>query len=78
MMVSGVPTASGYEERITFAEIEIVDRGAQEGGLLVNSTSGHEVNGWDVNVAGVNTVSKKRTVRYHTHAVSVGMNDSLL
>ncbi len=70
MMVSGIPTASGYEERIRFSEIEVVERGANEQGLLVNMPEGHEINGWDVNVAGVRTTSVKRTVRYHTHAVS--------
>ncbi|KAI9796213.1 MAG: hypothetical protein M1825_000862 [Sarcosagium campestre] len=67
-MVSGIPTASGYEERIRFSEIEVVERGANEQGLLVNAPEGHEINGWDVNVAGVRTTSIKRTVRYHTHA----------
>lgn len=69
-MVSGIPTASGYEERIRFSEIEVVDRGANEQGLLVNSPDPHEINGWDVNIAGVRTTSVKRTVRYHSHAVS--------
>jgi hypothetical protein len=68
MMVSGIPTASGYEERIRFSEMEVVDRGANEEGLLKNEPEGHSINGWDVNVAGVRTVSIKRTLRYHTHA----------
>ncbi|KAL8730647.1 MAG: hypothetical protein Q9166_003960 [cf. Caloplaca sp. 2 TL-2023] len=68
MMVSGIPTASGYEERIRFSELEVVDRGAQDRGLLVNAPEGHLINGWDVNVAGVRTTSVKRTVRYHQHA----------
>ncbi|KAL8690086.1 MAG: hypothetical protein Q9224_004491 [Gallowayella concinna] len=68
MMVSGIPTASGYEERIRFSELEVVDRGAQDQGLLVNAPEGHAINGWDVNVAGVRTTSVKRTVRYHQHA----------
>jgi hypothetical protein len=71
MMVSGIPTASGYEERIRFAEMEVVDRGAQENGLIANAPSGHAVNGWDVNVASVRTTSVKHHVRYHQHAVSV-------
>jgi hypothetical protein len=58
MMVSGIPTASGYEERIRFAEMEVVDRGAQQNGLIANTPQGHFINGWDVNVAGV---------RLHTH-----------
>ena len=67
-MVSGIPTASGYEERIRFSELEVVDRGANEQGLLVNAPEGHSINGWDLNVAGVRTTSVKRTVRYHQHA----------
>ncbi|KEY78553.1 hypothetical protein BA78_0702 [Aspergillus fumigatus] len=51
MMVSGIPTASGYEERISFSEMEVVDRGANEKGLLVNMPEGHAIHGWDVNVA---------------------------
>ncbi|KAJ5668502.1 uncharacterized protein N7477_007072 [Penicillium maclennaniae] len=68
MMVSGVPTASGYEERIQFSEMEVVDRGANEKGLLVNMPEGNALNGWDVNVAAVRVTSVKRTVRYHQHA----------
>jgi hypothetical protein len=71
MMVSGVPTASGYEERIQFSEMEVVERGAQDSGLLVNIPEGNSINGWDVNVAAVRTTSIKRTVRYHSHAVSL-------
>ena len=70
MMVSGIPTASGYEERIRFSELEVVDRAANEQGLLVNMPEGHSINGWDVNVAAVRTTTIKRTVRYHQHAVS--------
>ena len=70
MMVSGIPTASGYEERIRFSELEVVDRGAQDQGLLVNEPDGYSINNWDVNVASVRTTSVKRTVRYHQHAVS--------
>jgi Domain of unknown function in PX-proteins (DUF3818)/PX domain len=68
MMVSGIPTASGYEERIRFSEMEVVDRGANEQGLLINTPEGHMINGWDLNVAGVRTTSVKRTVRHHQHA----------
>ena len=68
MMVSGVPTASGYEERIRFAEMEVVERGANEQGLIANIPEGNFINGWDVNVAGVRTTSVKRTMRYHQHA----------
>ena len=68
MMVSGIPTASGYEERIRFSELEVVDRGANEQGLLINAPEGNMINGWDINVAGVRTTSVKRTLRYHRHA----------
>jgi Domain of unknown function in PX-proteins (DUF3818)/PX-associated/PX domain len=68
MMVSGVPTASGYEERIRFAEMEVVERGANEQGLVVNIPEGNFIHGWDVNVAGVRMTSVKRTIRYHSHA----------
>ena len=68
MMVSGIPTASGYEERIRFSEMEVVDRGANEQGLVVNVPQGHEINGWDVNVAGVRIVNVRRHVRHHAHA----------
>ncbi|EON62079.1 hypothetical protein W97_01298 [Coniosporium apollinis CBS 100218] len=68
MMVSGLPTASGYEERIRFSEMEVVDRGADENGLTANVPQGHEINGWDVNVASVRTTSVKRHMRYHQHA----------
>lgn len=49
--------------------MEIVERGANEEGLHMNAPSGHFINGWDVNVAGVRTTSVKKHVRYHTHAV---------
>ena len=68
MMVSGIPTASGYEERIRFEEMEVVERGANEQGLIANIPEGNYINGWDINVAGVRTTSVKRTVRYHQHA----------
>lgn len=71
MMVSGIPTASGYEERIRFSEMEVVDRGANEQGLLVNVPEGNTINSWDVNVAGVRTTLLKRHVRYHQHAVRI-------
>ncbi|KAJ8114405.1 hypothetical protein ONZ43_g4911 [Nemania bipapillata] len=68
MMVSGVPTASGFEERIRFAEMEIVDRNAIDTGVLNTMPEGNFVNGWDVNVAGVRTTSVKRNIRHHKHA----------
>ncbi|KAI0600182.1 PX-domain-containing protein [Biscogniauxia sp. FL1348] len=60
MMVSGVPTASGFEERIRFAEMEIVDRDAIDTGVLNNMPEGNYVNGWDVNVAGEFILRVKR------------------
>ncbi|KAI1299102.1 succinate flavoprotein subunit [Xylaria venustula] len=68
MMVSGVPTASGFEERIRFAEMEIVDRNAIDTGMLNTMPEGNFVNGWDVNVAGVRTTLVKRNIRHHKHA----------
>lgn len=68
-MVSGVPTASGFEERIRFAEMEIVDRNAIDTGVLNTIPEGNFVNGWDVNVAGVRMALIKRNIRYHKHAV---------
>ncbi|EPS41000.1 hypothetical protein H072_5115 [Dactylellina haptotyla CBS 200.50] len=68
MMNSGIPTASGYEERVGFEEIEVVDREARDESLMVNVPEGHVINGWDVNVVSVRQTSVKRTVRYHTHA----------
>jgi hypothetical protein len=69
MMVSGIPTASGYEERIRFSELEVVDAGAIDHGVLSTLPEGHYMNGWDVNVAGVRTILVKRNIRYHKHAV---------
>lgn len=84
MMVSGIPTASGYEERIQFSEMEVVDRSANDTGLLVNMPEGNAINGWDINVAAVRVTSKRRTVRHHQHAVCTwvcfkmdGANDRL-
>ena len=70
MMVSGIPTASGYEERIRFSELEVVDRTANNQGIVVNEPEGQMINGWDVNVAAVRTTAVRRTVRYHSHAVN--------
>jgi len=69
MMVSGIPTASGYEERIRFSELEVVESGAIDHGVMNTLPEGHYVNGWDVNVAAVRVKSVKRTVRTHKHAV---------
>lgn len=79
MMNSGIPTASGYEERVSFDEIEAAggsDRNAQESALLANVPEGHWINGWDINVTSVRQTSTKRTVRYHTHAVITSPNGS--
>lgn len=70
MMVSGIPTASGYEERIRFPEIEVVERGASEEGLVANVPEGHWINGWDVNVIAVRQIHVKRHIKSHPHAVS--------
>jgi hypothetical protein len=71
MMVSGVPTSSGFEERIRFSELEIVDANAIDTGVLSSIPEGNYLNGWDVNVAAVRLTSVKRNIRYHKHAVSV-------
>jgi hypothetical protein len=70
MMVSGVPTASGYEERIRFAEMNVVESGPHNQGVIATIPEGHYINGWDVNVAGVRIVKIKRNIRHHKHAVS--------
>ena len=70
MMVSGVPTSSGFEERIRFSELKVVDSDAIDSGLVSTLPEGHYINGWDVNVAGVRITSIKRNIRYHKHAVS--------
>jgi hypothetical protein len=70
MMVSGIPTSSGFEERIRFSELEIVDANAIDTGVLSSLPEGNYLNGWDVNVAGVRIISVKRKIRHHKHAVS--------
>jgi hypothetical protein len=70
MMVSGIPTSSGFEERIRFSELEIVDANAIDTGVLSTLPEGNYLNGWDVNVAGVRIISVKRKLRQHKHAVS--------
>jgi hypothetical protein len=69
MMVSGVRTASGFEERIRFAELEIVDASAIDTGVLNTMPEGNYTNGWDINVAGVRITSVKKRIRAHKHAV---------
>jgi hypothetical protein len=68
MMVSGIPTSSGYEERIRFAEMGVVESGAIEQGVLSTLPEGNYIHGWDVNVAGVRITSVKRNIRHHPHA----------
>ena len=70
MMVSGIGTSSGFEERIRFSEIELVDSNAIDTGVMHNLPEGNYFNGWDVNVAAVRMTSIKRNIRYHKHAVS--------
>lgn len=67
-MVSGIGTSSGFEERIRFSELEIVDSNAIETGVMHTMPEGNYINGWDVNVAGVRVTSEKRTIRHHKHA----------
>ncbi len=68
MMVSGIGTSSGFEERIRFSEIEIVDSNAIDTGVMHTIPEGNYINGWDVNVAGVRVVSQKRNIRQHKHS----------
>ncbi|KAK5990383.1 PX domain-containing protein [Cladobotryum mycophilum] len=68
MMVSGIPTSSGFEERIRFSELEIVDSSAIDRGVMNTLPEGNYIHGWDVNVAGVRAISVKRNIRYHKHA----------
>lgn len=67
-MVSGIGTSSGFEERIRFSEIQIVDSNAIETGVMHTIPEGNYINGWDVNVAGVRVTSTKRNIRQHKHA----------
>lgn len=67
-MVSGIGTSSGFEERIRFSEIEIVDSNAIDTGVMHTLPEGNYINGWDVNVAGVRVTSIKRNIRHHKHA----------
>lgn len=71
MMVSGIPTSSGFEERIRFSEIEFVDSNAIDTGVMHSLPEGNYFNGWDVNVSAVRMVSIKRNIRFHKHAVSL-------
>ncbi|KAG5976148.1 hypothetical protein E4U55_007475 [Claviceps digitariae] len=68
MMVSGIGTSSGFEERIRFSEIEFVDSNAIDTGVMHTMPEGNYINGWDVNVAGVRVISVKRNIRQHKHA----------
>ncbi|RDA89237.1 hypothetical protein CP532_0595 [Ophiocordyceps camponoti-leonardi (nom. inval.)] len=68
MMVSGIGTSSGFEERIRFSEIDIVDSSAIDTGVMHTIPEGNYINGWDVNLAGVRLVSVRRNIRQHKHA----------
>lgn len=74
-MVSGIPTSSGFEERIRFSEIEIVDANAIDTGVLTSLPEGNYLNGWDVNIAGVRMVSVRRKFRHQKHAVSSSLDE---
>lgn len=67
-MVSGIGTSSGFEERIRFSEIDIVDSSAIDTGVMHTLPEGNYINGWDVNVAGVRITSVKQHIRHHRHA----------
>lgn len=73
MMVSGIPTSSGFEERIRFSELEVVDRDAIDTGVLHTQPEGNLINGWDVNMAGVRVVKVKGNLRSQKHAVSIDL-----
>lgn len=77
-MVSGVGTSSGFEERIRFSELEIVDRDAIDSGVMTSMPEGNYLNGWDVNVSAVRITSVKRNIRYHKHAVSLNLPDNTI
>ncbi|RCI14703.1 hypothetical protein L249_6933 [Ophiocordyceps polyrhachis-furcata BCC 54312] len=68
MMVSGIGTSSGFEERIRFSEIDIVDSSAIDTGVMHTIPEGNYINGWDVNLAGVRLLSVRRNIRQHKHA----------
>ncbi|TID04629.1 PX domain-containing protein [Colletotrichum higginsianum] len=68
MMVSGCKTSSGFEERIRFSEIEVVDSNAIDTGVMHAMPEGNYINGWDVNVAAVRIMSERKTIRSHKHA----------
>ncbi|KAJ6781214.1 hypothetical protein PWT90_09501 [Aphanocladium album] len=68
MMVSGIGTSSGFEERIRFSELDIVDSNAIDTGVMHTIPEGNYINGWDVNVSAVRIVSVKRNIRQHKHA----------
>ncbi|OLN88775.1 PX domain-containing protein [Colletotrichum chlorophyti] len=68
MMVSGCKTSSGFEERIRFSEIEVVDSNAIDTGVMHSMPEGNYINGWDVNVAAVRITTERKTIRSHKHA----------
>ncbi|CAH0049467.1 unnamed protein product [Clonostachys solani] len=68
MMVSGIRTSSGFEERIRFSELEIVDANAIDTGVQFNIPEGNYINGWDVNVSGVRVTTVRGILRSQKHA----------
>lgn len=68
MMVSGIGTSSGFEERIRFSEIDIVDSNAIDTGVMHTIPEGNYINSWDVNVAGVRATTSRRSIRHRRHA----------
>lgn len=69
MVVSGVKTSSGFEERIRFSELELVDSNAINTGVLHTMPEGNFISGWDLNVAAVRILRARRNIRQHKHAV---------
>ncbi|KAF9879889.1 px domain protein [Colletotrichum karsti] len=68
MMVSGCKTSSGFEERIRFSEIEVVDSNAIDTGVMHTMPEGNYINGWDINIAAVRITSERKKIRTHKHA----------
>lgn len=63
MMVFGVLIFFGFEERIWFLELEIVDVNVIEMGVLLLMFEGNYLNGWDVNIVGVRIMMVWRNIR---------------
>lgn len=69
MMVSGIKTTSGLEERVQGPNVEFGVHCATDQGLVVNSPD-VRVNEWEVNIVAVRTVATKKLMRTHQHSVS--------